>query len=84
MSLTSALTAHASDEPHLTAGVAAGTQAPSLSTWCKTAVNLLPVEPTLDHDGQDAKPYSSLGATPLGLLEHPRYEIVRLIGKGGG
>ncbi len=43
----------------------------------------LPVDQTMDLDSQGAKPSSSHGDIPLELAEHPRYEIVRLIGKGG-
>jgi tRNA A-37 threonylcarbamoyl transferase component Bud32 len=41
----------------------------------------LVVEQNLDHRG--AKPPSPHGEFPPELAEHPRYEIVRLIGKGG-
>jgi serine/threonine protein kinase len=41
----------------------------------------LVVDQNLDHQG--AKPSSSQGEFPPELAEHPRYEIVRLIGKGG-
>jgi serine/threonine protein kinase len=44
---------------------------------------LLPVDPTLEHDSREAKPSSLYGDIPPELAEHPRYEIVRLIGKGG-
>lgn len=43
----------------------------------------LAVDQTPDHDRQGAKPSSSHGDIPPELAEHPRYEIVRLIGKGG-
>jgi hypothetical protein len=43
----------------------------------------LPTDQTLDHDGSTAKPCSSLPDVPAPLAEHPRYEIVGLIGKGG-
>lgn len=43
----------------------------------------LVVDQPLDHDRQGAKPPSPHGEFPPELAEHPRYEIVRLIGKGG-
>ena len=42
----------------------------------------LPVDQTLDHDSLGAQS-SSHRDIPPELAEHPRYEIVRLIGKGG-
>lgn len=43
----------------------------------------LTIDPSLDHHSQDANLSSTHRDIPLGLTEHPRYEIVRLIGKGG-
>ena len=43
----------------------------------------LPVDQNLKHDFQGAKPSSISGDIPPELVEHPRYEIIRLIGKGG-
>lgn len=43
----------------------------------------LPFDQTLDHNTQRAKPSGFHGDIPPELAEHPRYEIVRLIGKGG-
>lgn len=43
----------------------------------------LVVDSPLNHDRLGAKPSSSYGDFPPELAEHPRYEIVRLIGKGG-
>jgi serine/threonine protein kinase len=43
----------------------------------------LPVDPALDRDSGGAKPSSFHGDIPRELAEHPRYEIIRLIGKGG-
>ena len=43
----------------------------------------LPVDPTLEDDSRAAKPSSFDADIPPELAEHPRYEIVRLIGKGG-
>ena len=43
----------------------------------------LPTDQTVDLDGSTAKPSSSFGDVPAPLAEHPRYEIVGLIGKGG-
>lgn len=41
------------------------------------------IDQTLAHGGQVARPASFPGDVPPELAEHPRYEIVRLIGKGG-
>ena len=43
----------------------------------------LPADQTIVHDGPSAKVSSSSAAVPQQLAEHPRYEIVSLIGKGG-
>ena len=43
----------------------------------------LPTDQTVDLDGSTARPSSSFDALPAPLAEHPRYEIVGLIGKGG-
>lgn len=43
----------------------------------------LPVDRAPDHDSGGARSSSSHGGIPPELAEHPRYEIVRLIGKGG-
>ena len=43
----------------------------------------LAVDPTLVHDRHGPKPISSHTDFPPELAEHPRYEIIRLIGKGG-
>ena len=43
----------------------------------------LPTDQTVDQDGSPAKPSSSSHDVPAPLAEHPRYEIVGLIGKGG-
>lgn len=43
----------------------------------------LPVDPTLEHNSRETTPSSFHGDIPPELAEHPRYEIVRLIGKGG-
>ena len=43
----------------------------------------VPADQTVDHDGSLAKPSSSLHDVPAPLAEHPRYEIVGLIGRGG-
>ncbi|HCS50462.1 MAG TPA: hypothetical protein DIW81_02535, partial [Planctomycetaceae bacterium] len=42
----------------------------------------LPVDQTLDHHSQASQTPSYYGDIPPELDEHPRYEIVRLIGKG--
>jgi serine/threonine protein kinase len=43
----------------------------------------LPTDETCDDDGSPAKPAMSPHDIPAPLAEHPRYEIVGLIGKGG-
>lgn len=43
----------------------------------------LPFDSTLEHGSRDAKSSYSNRDFPPELAEHPRYEIVRLIGKGG-
>lgn len=43
----------------------------------------LPIDQTLNHDSQGAESTSLHGGILPELAEHPRYEIVRLIGKGG-
>lgn len=43
----------------------------------------LPIAPSVDHDCQVSRSSSTHGDIPPELTEHPRYEIVRLIGKGG-
>lgn len=43
----------------------------------------LPVDQTVDLESRFAKPFTSYIDLPAELAEHPRYEIVRLIGKGG-
>lgn len=47
------------------------------------AARQLPAEQIPDHDCMVAKQSSIHGDIPPELAEHPRYEIVRLIGKGG-
>ncbi|MEL7499225.1 MAG: protein kinase [Planctomycetota bacterium] len=49
--------------------------------WLKEARQAI-TDQTLDHDRLDAVP-DSTGAIPKPLAEHPRYEIVNLVGKGG-
>jgi serine/threonine protein kinase len=44
---------------------------------------LLPVDQSLEHGNHGEKPSSFHGDIPPELAEHPRYEIVRPIGKGG-
>lgn len=43
----------------------------------------LPAEPIVAHYGVPANPSSSSQDIPVSLAEHPRYEIVGLIGRGG-
>jgi hypothetical protein len=43
----------------------------------------LPADQTVDLDGVPIQPSSTLPDVPAPLAEHPRYEIVGLIGKGG-
>ena len=43
----------------------------------------LPADQIVDHDGVPTNPSSSSQDIPVPLAEHPRYEIVGLIGRGG-
>jgi formylglycine-generating enzyme required for sulfatase activity/serine/threonine protein kinase len=43
----------------------------------------LPADQTVDHAGQRTDERASLVDTPAALAEHPRYEVVGLVGTGG-
>ena len=42
-----------------------------------------PTDQTLDHDSLGASSFESTETIPRPLAEHPRYEVVSLVGKGG-